>query len=985
MEGFIEKFFYSPTNLSVIEFLGNFFINILAFAFPIFLLVALVILIFEWLSKGAHSHEFRQLAIQLIGSIVVVAILLFTPGRKDIQYNNISTKSYFIIDTLNDIMVLGGRFADGFVYHMLFGNNYSTSSQKLFTFVPGGFLQLDTSGAVPNGNDIVDGFFLQSMNQFMSQKVETLNKEKQEQLESVKTIIDEGKANYDESINKIKNMVNGSGHPIEETLPIFQNLTKLTKNYEEEKKKWLEGKSIASDQFIDKVVEFNNHFLDDNTLFDDTSKNLGSIISFVNNNGLDSYDGNKKIEIVYDKPTYLIGGEGGFDKYVLGNGSKSIVTQTKEKVNIPAANLNNEIKFNDLKSVISKVYKDKEIAKSYENYETMIKNEFNINITDNTYYKTHNNNLKIDENTIYNDIKTKYNTHPNIAPILKKIEMNTPLTTKESSEYSNFYFKVLDMKIKKKLFIINNAITALKHSSNPQEALNAINLEYFLKYMSENVPTNDKAVALRDLGNTLITSKLDNSKQLYKNADVLVDNAAKSLYMSQNKLGKLSNEGIKLDDLYNNKLFAKKIDDLLLVEISGQTTVEVETNNGGMSFEKEIKTETDEEMYSKLHAKEFHWYDLGKYSMGLKNLYITQNSLYSFASGLENQNNATNFMNKCTNIMQKQKNDPNAIQYMSAEAQNSCFPSKGMLVEDAFNQIANTIGFFKGIISAFNSYYNMQSSLIGSIITGIYKPAEAIVGIVSVVVGIGTMIVYSTIVYIIFMFFYYLIPMIFFTISVMSWLFKSSLALITFGFSIILFMFNHKKQQLESSIINVIVYSLMPIYISFMFLMVIHTSFIVTMTVDNIFSLSSTGMNANSSLEKKLADLNPEQQQKVMEHMANYENAQNWLEKSANGILVFSDKIEKYSAINVITNLIENSINMVKTFSASAALLMFLDYFFSMIKLVIIISFEFMLFTNLYKVDRFVNEVIGTHIKDVDMGAEKVVSNFGGSLKGLAA
>lgn len=967
MEGFIEKFFYSPTNLSVIEFLGNFFINILAFAFPIFLLVALVILIFEWLSKGAHSHEFRQLGIQLIGSIVVIAILLFTPGRKDIVYNNVQTKSYFIIDTLNDVMVLGGRFADGFVYHMLFGNNYSTSSQKLFTFVPGGFLQIDTSGAVPNGNDIVDGFFLQSMNQFMSAKVETLNKEKKEQLESVKTIIDEGKANYDESINKIKNMVNGSGHPIEETLPTFQNLTKLTKNYEEEKKKWLEGKTIKPEEMMDKVIEFNNHFLDDNTLFEETSKNFGSVISFVNNNGLDVIDGNKKIELVYDKPVYL-------------NTNEDIVTQVKEKIEIPSANLNSDIKFSDLSKVISKVYKDKEILKSYENYETMLKSEFNINIENNDYYKTHNNTLKIDEASIHNDIKTKYNNQPNISPILNKINSGIPLNSKESSEYTNFYFKVLDMKIQKKLFISNHAIAALKHSPNAQNALNATNLEYFLKYMSENVPTNDKVVGVRDLANTLITSKLDNSKQLYKNADILVDNAAKSLYMSQNKLGKLSNEGIKLDDLYNNKLFAKKIDDLLLVEISGAITSELETNNGGMSFEKSVQKETDEEMFSKLHIKEFHWYDLGKYSMGLKNLYITQNSLYSFATGLESQNNAVNFMNKCTNIMQKQKNDPNAIQYLSSEAQSACFPSKGMIVEDAFNQIANTIGFFKGVIVAFNAYYNMQSSLIGTALTTLFKGTSAIIGFVSIITGIGTMIVYSTIFYIIFMFFYYLVPMLFFTISILSWLFKSSLALVTFGFSIILFMFNHKKQQLETSIINVIVYSLMPIYISFMFLMVIHTSFIVTMTVDDIFSLSSTGMNANSSLENKMGNLKIDEQQELMDKWANYENGTNFFTSTWAGMTA-----QTTEAINYFKASLHTALNTLKTFSVAAALLMFLDYFFSMIKLVIIISFEFMLFTNLYKVDKFVNEVIGTHIKDLDMGAEKVVSNFGGSLKGLAA
>jgi len=992
MDNFIEKYFFSPDHLTVIEFLANYFINILAFVFPIFVLISIMVSAYIWFTNGARQQELKKIFVSLGISIGVVSVLLYTPGRKDIinPATGLKTKSYYIVDLVNDVLVLGSRFTDAFVYNLLFGKNYSTSNQPLFKFAKNGVLHIKNYKKTPNGEDLIDGYFVSGLQQLLSDKINKINNTKTKIEQTVKKNYNIQKKVYNKSIKNIKDFINY--RYFNETLyalrwlkelntkdkalyfkKFFKNNLKSTEilNYQKglnqlsqiesilnSKMKnynnpdypyllrlvtntpnynFLQGLILTSQQGLKKLSELTLTFK--NNGMGDCTNQLGNIISntftkkrIVKNNFIAVY------YIPYK-----------FSENNLINISKAFCIN-----NIPTAKYNEPgITKKALFKLIKNMQDDNVFYNPHDDSVQILadylRNKLKIDFSKDRYYNInlyniHQDYIKFDIRKIVN----KYSNNPNfnfndIKDILKKMDNNQYLNIDDAKKYINFYFLTIENNLKKQLFEIERILD--KEKMDPlrtnENKFYIYQMKLFLENLAKNIVLSNNSINYKFIAQSTLKN-MDYSNRINQNINKLLKNANTSFYYIDNGM---------IGDLKNNKYIKLKdlSDDYLFLKNTSLATIKTIKNNRGKNIT--IETRPDK-------INSFHWYNLGSYAIGLKNLYIQTNNFYTYAIGAKSLMDSEVFLYKCVPYYNSLKN----VKNIDENIKNICFPNISKDTTNQFKTISQLIGVYKGIMIAIKTFFT----------TNKFTQKKAITLILSAIAGIGTYILVSFIVFLFLMFFYYLIPVLFFFISVISWVFKASIALITFGFSIILFLFDHKKQQLESASLHVIMYALMPIFITFMFFLIINTSFIMSITLNNVFpDLANVyGMGSQKNTSRVIKQI-------PSEIKINLEKQ--YLEKNASWWRNFFFKVKRKSLdiYKWANDKLNTSIDIISTFSLEDLYAMLFNIFFEGIKFLILFGIEIMLYTNLWKVDRFVNEVIGTNIRDTEFQPDKIVRNFG--------
>lgn len=221
---------------------------------------------------------------------------------------------------------------------------------------------------------------------------------------------------------------------------------------------------------------------------------------------------------------------------------------------------------------------------------------------------------------------------------------------------------------------------------------------------------------------------------------------------------------------------------------------------------------------------------------------------------------------------------------------------------------------------------------------------------------------------------YMMIPVLFFYMTLMSWIFRSSIAMVFFGFSIVLFLFDHKKEQLQKATITFLMYSLFPIFISFVFILTINMNFIISATVDEIFPSIEDKSLVTTDLRKQELEYKNDivKDNKKRETLKNAGNIERYFYKAYYKII----EIAKGAKDAVLTSIDKASITYSQGFKHTM-LFVALDFIMGQIKFIVLVTLEIMIYMNLFKIDRFVNEMISTTTSSDTFAPEKLLSNFG--------
>jgi len=940
MENIIETMFFSPTNVTVIEFLANYFINILGFAFPIFILVALVLLGYQWATSGFHTHEFRKMAISMLMGITLISIILYTPGRKTIEYRDkgVSPKSYLIVDTINDIFNVGSRLADGFVYHMLFGSTYTGSNEKILQFKPdGGMFQLIKNGNQPTSNDVVDGFFVNALNQMLIKKINKNNIFKKDFEKSIQNNLDNGQKKYKNSINLLKTFTHSylySGYyPLKIIFnqPISYN--KITNYYN----------NISKSNDNNLVVNAEKYYLDLNNYkeflkFKPDDKFEYNVRSIENNSI-------KKIVISFNNVNKTSFANYQFVKKDLSYDIDEIKNSNGDLLNDNISLLSKKT----LQKVLNDVFiKNQHIQKDYLNIEKGLLNVYGINIKNHAYYKEANyksimNNLSLSSKNVNNE----FNQVLQLYPELNKNYYNVNDIKKIIDNIKN----LIIMKIDRRWHLINSEFFV--NGVIEQNQINKMPLnEYMLnlsKYFVLNKSTN---VNLSNIHQKIMSDYVNLNLSNFVNG--FLQNSINSLYFTNNGLDPQLNsrKGIKLGYLDNTFLF--------------NTTLQ----------KKDMLFNVFDHLLKKQDIpkdKTFHWYDLPNYAVGLKNLFVQQSSVYAFAAGFKSNSDSQFFISKCLPVFYEQNRDPTF--QISEDLIDECMPKNKFNITSNAGSLANTIAMVQSISTLIKDSLKSNSEKgVGSKVLNKFANKFALVKTVKLLfeaVKIGAIYYFwFNLIFFIILFFYYVISIVFFSIAVLSWLFKASFALMTFGFSVVLFIFNHKRKQLEAATLNVIMYSLMPIYISLMFLLIIYTSFVMSETIDTVMP----NISGDYTKQYRMVKYDKEVKTALTNHkVLLYED---YLKGKKNNTIQDKDK-KTYNWENVKEWTIHYWDDIFsKGKNIQTLFVVMIDQLTMLLKIIILLILDVVLYLNLWRVDRYLNEIIGTNISDVKFNVEKIIGNF---------
>lgn len=304
---------------------------------------------------------------------------------------------------------------------------------------------------------------------------------------------------------------------------------------------------------------------------------------------------------------------------------------------------------------------------------------------------------------------------------------------------------------------------------------------------------------------------------------------------------------------------------------------------------------------------EFHWFDLGKYYLGLKTIIGEEYFKSLFYSNIINNNFST----------QELLNLSNCLNIDEETNSNNCMVKAFSIRENSENLINNfvtaTVGTatavgFGSIVYGLYSFKGVKGEKGTSKIMTLFKSAAS--GEYKILSGA---IKFLFLVLILNMFLYTIIPMIFWYIGVINWLFKSSIMLVSFCLSFVFLILQNKRGQIINNIFLLIGQSMIPLFLVGMFFLIINMSNILDITIFNAVPLSD-----------------------------------------------LSEKMSSSGVHNEALDFLQSIIG----------------FFVDNLIMLILIVLNFNLYRYLWQVDEFVSEIIGNNIQNTIVAPEKVIRNF---------
>lgn len=313
---------------------------------------------------------------------------------------------------------------------------------------------------------------------------------------------------------------------------------------------------------------------------------------------------------------------------------------------------------------------------------------------------------------------------------------------------------------------------------------------------------------------------------------------------------------------------------------------------------------------------EFHWYDLGKYYLGIKTL-MSENFLKQMAGN---------------NVTVALENDVDMKAFIDCTtSQTPCKNNSTFDVKQTMTNLSNTLS--KGATGAFivggvaiagasltdggrtkmknvtKGFFNIKN------LTGIFLKNDSVFISKILFPLLKTIFLFFLVV----VFLYSVIPLVFWYVALINWFFKSSILLVSFCFTFVFLALDNKKNQIINNIFVLIGQAITPIFLVGFFFLVVNMSNILDSTIYNAIPLGDLLNNINGS-----------------------------------------SSIKGGEDDGVITKAIMFLLNMV------------LNGFI----LVILIALNFNLYRFLFDVDQFVSEAIGSNISNTLIKPENVIKNF---------
>jgi len=1190
---FMEKFLFSPDNLSVTEYLANFFIGILVTIMPLFLLLSIGVSMYVWVTKGANKQELKPLFLNLAASIMVVSVLLLMPGRKTLPSNNgDSSKSYWIVDTLNDLVVIGGRFSDAFVYNLMFGPSYSSSDTPLFSLDPEYFFRLTNYTNTPHGEDVVDGFFSAGLTGLIKEKMDKRKETLETMKEKNEEVFGENIKNRTTFFDNLYKFTEDSD--FYKNYQFFRLLRKINNEYKENAFYEKLGKDIKNPTKEQKQEMYNYIIHPDTELvkldgsYKPPNLNIKTTINAEQNGITLTYNtplftnGNVISFNVYSENDEKLSDTGifGFFKSPLQISNGKVKQSNGDIVKHLDEMINNNGTYNNIGSITKLITenandnklegKNKEITEAVKKDIEDLKEKYDFD----------SNGKKINNQKLFNTIITKHKTDSDSKyyKLLNGQEVDPKLYT----DFLNFYFANLDNQYAKFIF----ELKAIIDSSQTNDTGKVINL-FFDLVADSSLQDKNSQVDLTSAGkhhvgiinpNNIMNEKYAN---LDRNLNITmafndfggkttnIEGGIKLKHLHQEFLflkdvedtfsfgeqdersigqkaldnGMLGVTGIaikagqKASDLYNGKDFQepettrtvlspesqareqrfteylikegvtdptaltnikaqvnaetgfsimtekgigksadgidhyfdkyepgtvsgknlgntqpgdgenfkgrgfiqltgrsnyKRIGDMIGVDLENnptllatneeiaakatlaylKTTVDRDSKKTVLELAQEGRTQEMSATVNKGHSRDkygellagnlvgtgnslaggiskgtetsgvrnvsllkfdsikdgkyessFHWYDLGKYAMGLKALFTIANNQDVLMTGMQSKVMGEVYESKCTAPLAYYQAGKGNL--TSFEREFCLQKTENARIKNGITEISTVVASIYGVMAGANTAMYLieffKKPTLPTIIITVLTSS-----VVGGFIGMGVFAIFYLGITLI----YYLIPVLYFYITVMSWIFKMSIAMVFFAFSIILFVFDHKKQQLLQTTLNFIMYILMPVFISFTFFLIININFVINSTVDNLFPSFEDKILKDTMLEKASNKIDNAQREKQKEE---YKKTEAFSFKRA--LLIGSNEIDKLETW--AKDSISSGEKAISEDLMTTVMYLIVYFIIAQVKLVVLIVLEIALYGNLWKTHEFVNEMLSTSTNIETGDAEKVFRNFG--------
>jgi len=438
-----------------------------------------------------------------------------------------------------------------------------------------------------------------------------------------------------------------------------------------------------------------------------------------------------------------------------------------------------------------------------------------LKISKNDYYINNQNQLLIFLNNFNEKINMYFKTRTITQPIDKII----------------FPLKNLYNNVKRNLSSITNILLINNINDNIIKGINSINYysknDLYKNDLYSEIQINVSEIFL-DLINgkkakeeikSSIVKNFINLRNIRKEAGTEYRNNIIALQKKIEAIAKKNNSNFTLNDLYqkSNLLDAFKV----------------------LPF---IKDSTIDEMVKKINLDddyEFHWYDLGKYFMGIKELVSKNNILnelfnkitYNSDLTVKDQENLLHCLQLSTDLAKKDPICTNPSFNFNKNIKNlENFSLKAIIPGAAFVgglSLLKESKKVKGKISLSKKGLLATAGKTGSFLMSILGFMLTLLMITLLLNNLG--------------------PLLFWYIGVINWFFKSSILLISFCFSIVFLILDNRRQQVINNVFLIIGQAMVPVFMVGMFFLIVNMSIVLDVTIFQAIPLGNL-LNTKSDI-----------------------------------------------------------------------------------------------------------------------------------------
>lgn len=917
----LNNMFFSPTQITLSEYIANYMLSMISNMFFVLVLIVAVVNIYTWLTQG--GQQFFNLFMNTLFATILTFFMFYLTGSKTIQLQDSGKeyKSYLIVESITSLFYVSQRFADFMTYNLLFGANMkSYPSPKLWeTSVKSG----------PTGDEILDGFVFTYLVTYVKN--------------SHKRAIDEITKNTNDA--KISDDMKGE----------------VVKDTEKLKDKVSDIASPANIKYIDDLAKTNIALLLPYATFNiNMSQPYITPTTSKYNYNYNIYDPNTQEILSISKDVEITHGEDGLESLTM----KDIFNQ------------------------------DDNLQKLFTNSNNQMNQalDANINFLDDMKSKYISSVEKTEgQQAVYNDIKAKIEETKNALK-------NTKTMFKDDMEI--LYSKTLDQQAKE--FVTLRDVTLSKYS----EGLLGFTRNKFndTKYINE--------VSKTSKGN-LLDGVYKTTSMLMKNS-ALNENRAYALELDSvasvfdcyqgNVLEKLKQYGgVATVDSGNLDLTKKCTEPLqkalektverLDEAVSKINTAKFgETSSGGsitlnQVFSKSLFNQKDIKLGDKYY---FHWTDLGMFYTGIKSGMGTVASLYNIA--LKNELKNEQMVNVFKGVQSLTDSQADAIIKRTAENQIMNIALGAGTVAGVTTGLTQLGGVMKGITDM--STKQLFSSSLGGI-SGLVLGGGKVL-----VLSAGSFLLTFGAVYIMLSIVYYALPAVFWFMGVINWFIKCSILTALMPISIILFLFNGKRQQFFSNVYLMFGQALVPIVLVTLFFVVANSSLIIDLVAQEMIPIFNTKLMVKVGME--MFGLSDDFQKAVAaigdlelstQEMATSAMKQNMFDGMIGGATagfagaallaalgVASGGIIPLLALGIGATMFGSALGGLMNISAEEytwQVILLISYVVEGFYFLFCIFMNIFLFKFFWQADNFVNEIIGSNVRNDMMNPDKALQNFG--------